>query len=240
MRGAVPPLTHTSWRGTWLSTGTTLPYVTFYLLREKRVTHRGWQGGCGRGGRWEGDFSVLDKVVVVVVVVVVVNCRLWNSCCLSWHNIQFLAIVTGFLRREKGIYGTEFIFNHIITAWERNGFKKWKCCAFLCNDILFYSMSLNDFYQWRLLWTRSWTFGFHKRRRISWLAEWLSASQERLCSVELLILYNSVYHFRTFFLYSSDYFASKAFLLRVNLPQSLNGVGGSVSLPQNLSLHWTK
>jgi len=24
-----------------------------------------------------------------------------------------------------------------------------------------------------LLWTRQWTFGFHTRRRISWLCEWL-------------------------------------------------------------------
>jgi len=24
-----------------------------------------------------------------------------------------------------------------------------------------------------ILWTRSWTFGFHKRPEVSWLAEWL-------------------------------------------------------------------
>jgi hypothetical protein len=34
--------------------------------------------------------------------------------------------------------------------------------------------------RWRLLWTRWWTFGFRKGRGISWLAEWLSAS-EGLC-----------------------------------------------------------
>jgi hypothetical protein len=38
-----------------------------------------------------------------------------------------------------------------------------------------------------LLRTRQWTFGFHKRWGISWLAEWLSASQEGLCSRELVI-----------------------------------------------------
>jgi hypothetical protein len=37
------------------------------------------------------------------------------------------------------------------------------------------------------LWTRQWTFGFHKRLVIYWLAERLLASQERLCSVELLL-----------------------------------------------------
>ena len=33
-----------------------------------------------------------------------------------------------------------------------------------------------------LLWVRWWTFGFHKMRWISWVAEDLLASQERLCS----------------------------------------------------------
>jgi hypothetical protein len=32
-----------------------------------------------------------------------------------------------------------------------------------------------------LLWTRLWTFGFHKRWGISWLAEWMLASEEGLC-----------------------------------------------------------
>jgi hypothetical protein len=36
-----------------------------------------------------------------------------------------------------------------------------------------------------LLWTRLETFGLHKGRWISWLAEWQSASQEGLCSMEL-------------------------------------------------------
>jgi len=31
------------------------------------------------------------------------------------------------------------------------------------------------------LWTRQWTFGFHKSRGISGLPEWLSASQEGRC-----------------------------------------------------------
>jgi hypothetical protein len=35
------------------------------------------------------------------------------------------------------------------------------------------------------LWTRSWNFGFHKRRGISWVAEWLSASQEGFFCMEL-------------------------------------------------------
>jgi hypothetical protein len=38
-----------------------------------------------------------------------------------------------------------------------------------------------------LLWTQQWTFGFHKRRGISWLAEWLLTSQEGFCSLELVI-----------------------------------------------------
>jgi len=38
-----------------------------------------------------------------------------------------------------------------------------------------------------LLWTRWWTFGFHKRQRVSWPAAWLSAS-EGWCSLELLSL----------------------------------------------------
>jgi hypothetical protein len=36
----------------------------------------------------------------------------------------------------------------------------------------------------RLLGTRNWSFGFHKRRGISWLAEWLLASPEELCSMD--------------------------------------------------------
>jgi hypothetical protein len=34
-------------------------------------------------------------------------------------------------------------------------------------------------------------FGFHKRWGISWLAEWLSASQEGLCFMELVISLSS-------------------------------------------------
>jgi hypothetical protein len=37
-----------------------------------------------------------------------------------------------------------------------------------------------------LLWTRSWTFGYRKRREISWRAEWLLACQGWLCSMELV------------------------------------------------------
>jgi hypothetical protein len=37
-----------------------------------------------------------------------------------------------------------------------------------------------------LLWTRWWTFAFHKRRGISWLAEWLLASQEGPCFTEFV------------------------------------------------------
>jgi hypothetical protein len=36
-----------------------------------------------------------------------------------------------------------------------------------------------------LLWTQQWTFLFHKRRVISWLAELLLASEELLCSMQL-------------------------------------------------------
>jgi hypothetical protein len=39
----------------------------------------------------------------------------------------------------------------------------------------------------RLLWVRWWTFGFHKMRGISWLADDLLASQEGLCSMELVM-----------------------------------------------------
>ena len=40
----------------------------------------------------------------------------------------------------------------------------------------------------RLLWTRQWTFGFHKMRGISWLAEELSVCQEGLCCMDLVIM----------------------------------------------------
>jgi hypothetical protein len=36
-----------------------------------------------------------------------------------------------------------------------------------------------------LLWTPLWTFGFRKRQVIYWLAQWLLASQEGLCSMKL-------------------------------------------------------
>jgi hypothetical protein len=39
-----------------------------------------------------------------------------------------------------------------------------------------------------LLWLRLWTFGFHKRRVISWLAVRLLASQEGLWSMELRVV----------------------------------------------------
>jgi hypothetical protein len=35
-------------------------------------------------------------------------------------------------------------------------------------------------------WTREWTFGFHKMRVVSWQAEELLASKERLCCTELV------------------------------------------------------
>jgi hypothetical protein len=38
-----------------------------------------------------------------------------------------------------------------------------------------------------LLWTRYWTFGFHKRSTISWSAERLLCPQEGLCSKLLAI-----------------------------------------------------
>jgi hypothetical protein len=42
-----------------------------------------------------------------------------------------------------------------------------------------------------LLWMRQWTFGFHKMREISWLAEELLASQNGLCSMELISAYDT-------------------------------------------------
>jgi hypothetical protein len=38
----------------------------------------------------------------------------------------------------------------------------------------------------RLLWTRQWTFGFHKMRGISWLAEELLASQKGFIYMQLI------------------------------------------------------
>jgi hypothetical protein len=35
-----------------------------------------------------------------------------------------------------------------------------------------------------LLWMRLWTFGFHKMRGISWVAQDVLASQEGLCCME--------------------------------------------------------
>ena len=42
-----------------------------------------------------------------------------------------------------------------------------------------------------LLWMRWWTFGFHKMRGISWVAEDLSVSQKGLSWVELVTYYKS-------------------------------------------------
>jgi hypothetical protein len=39
-----------------------------------------------------------------------------------------------------------------------------------------------------LLWTRLWTFGFHKMQGISWLAEELLSSEAGVCSMELITL----------------------------------------------------
>jgi hypothetical protein len=36
------------------------------------------------------------------------------------------------------------------------------------------------------LWTRKWSFGFHKKQAVTWLAEWLLSSQERLCTMKLV------------------------------------------------------
>jgi hypothetical protein len=38
----------------------------------------------------------------------------------------------------------------------------------------------------RLFWTLYWTFEFHKSRVVTWLAEQLLASEERLFSLELV------------------------------------------------------
>jgi hypothetical protein len=35
----------------------------------------------------------------------------------------------------------------------------------------------------RLMWTWQWTFRFYKKQGISWLGEWLLASEGRLCSL---------------------------------------------------------
>jgi hypothetical protein len=37
-----------------------------------------------------------------------------------------------------------------------------------------------------LLWIRQWSFGFHKRRGISWPADWLLTSHEELSSMKLV------------------------------------------------------
>jgi hypothetical protein len=44
-----------------------------------------------------------------------------------------------------------------------------------------------------LLWMRLWTFGFHKMREISWLAENLLASQAGLCCKELVVIFTKFY-----------------------------------------------
>jgi hypothetical protein len=50
----------------------------------------------------------------------------------------------------------------------------------------------------RLLWTQQWTSEFHKRRGI-WLAEWLSSSQEGVCSMKLDSHVSiTCYYFRSF------------------------------------------
>jgi hypothetical protein len=43
-----------------------------------------------------------------------------------------------------------------------------------------------------LLWTLSWTFGFHKMLENSWVAAQLAVSQERLISMELVSIHWSM------------------------------------------------
>lgn len=47
--------------------------------------------------------------------------------------------------------------------------------------------AVRERYQRWLSWIQYWTFAFHKRRRISWPAERLSASQEALSFIEIVI-----------------------------------------------------
>jgi hypothetical protein len=49
--------------------------------------------------------------------------------------------------------------------------------------------------KWRAFVNTVMNFGFYKMRGISWLSEKLSASQDELCSMELVILYH---HFVSF------------------------------------------
>jgi hypothetical protein len=56
-------------------------------------------------------------------------------------------------------------------------FRKWNVGAMTWS--IWLKIGIGD----RHLWMRYWTFGFHKMRGISWLAENRLASQERLCSV---------------------------------------------------------
>jgi hypothetical protein len=49
-----------------------------------------------------------------------------------------------------------------------------------------------DMNEWQVLWTWYWTFRFHKRLGIYWLAEPLSAFQEGLSSIELAKAVDSV------------------------------------------------
>jgi len=55
-------------------------------------------------------------------------------------------------------------------------------------DVLDWIHLAQDKNRW-LARTHEWTLWFHKRRGISWLAEWLSASEEGLWLIELLLLF---------------------------------------------------
>jgi hypothetical protein len=69
-----------------------------------------------------------------------------------------------------------------------------KQCDF--RDLIY--LALNSV-QWRALVNTVIHFRFHKRRRNSWPAEWLSASHAELCSTEFVkISYNGVEHRESF------------------------------------------
>jgi hypothetical protein len=121
--------------------------------------------------RFENDFGP-DHVCFVLF------CFTWISenrlPHLTWQNLIFFLLIQFLSTHLKGKDHSEDvgIDGRIILEWILG---KWH------GKVGTGCMWLRTGTSGRLLWTRSWTFVSHKRQGISWLSEWLWASQEGLC-----------------------------------------------------------
>jgi hypothetical protein len=94
-----------------------------------------------------------------------------------WHAWGTGEVHTGSWRgdfRERDRFKDLGVGGRIVLKWI---FKKWGGEEWTA--LIWLRIGTGD----GLLWMRQWTFGFHKMRGISWLAEDPLASQEGLCSM---------------------------------------------------------